>query len=130
MRDDICSNKLQGNKESVAANAKASFTEVKSQREVYNVLKIGLRMTCKEIAEVLDNLPRQPNGIAFDGSSLWIATVATNTVDLQGCVFKVRFSDGAQIFFFRGDVNEPSGIAFDGTSVWVANFGDLTVSQF
>src|SRR5580704_12350439 len=63
-----------------------------------------------------------PNGIVFDGSSVWIVNAPLNSVS------KVRASDGATLGTFSvGTV--PGYAAFDGANIWVTNLGDNTVSK-
>ena len=62
-----------------------------------------------------------PDTMAFDGSSLWIANIGDDTVS------KIDPTDGS-----RNDIpvgNQPYEIIFDGTSIWVTNQVDATVSQ-
>ena len=37
-------------------------------------------------------------------------------IEFEDTFVKLRSSDGAQVFFFRGGLDGPSGMAFDGTS--------------
>ena len=37
-------------------------------------------------------------------------------IEFEDTFVKLRPSDGAQVFFFRGGLDGPSGMAFDGTS--------------
>jgi len=65
-----------------------------------------------------------PQGIAYDGASIWVANSGSNNVT------KLLASDGAvQGTFGVGD--SPVGIAFDGANIWVTNNGDVpgTVSK-
>ena len=64
---------------------------------------------------VLGTFPAgSPDGIAFDGSTLWMADGAGGTVT------KMRASDGAVLGTFP--VGEfPNGIAFYGSNLWVSN---------
>ncbi len=60
---------------------------------------------------------RSPQGVAFDGTNIWV----TNQADAR--VSKIRASDGSVLgTFFLGGSN-PLGIAFDGTNMWIADSG-------
>ena len=63
-----------------------------------------------------------PRAVAFDGASVWIAS-------LSGTVTKLRASDGACIGTCSFAVDSSFGIAVDGASVWVSNFGGNTVTK-
>jgi len=59
------------------------------------------------------NVGNFPIGVAFDGTNIWVANGASNSVT------KLRATDGAVLGTFVGEF--PIGVAFDGTNVWVAN---------
>jgi hypothetical protein len=52
------------------------------------------------------------------------------TNQLSNSFKNLRASDGVQVLFCQGGLNQSSSIAFDGMNVWVSNVGDLTVSKF
>jgi hypothetical protein len=58
-----------------------------------------------------------PNGMAFDGTNMWVTDQGRNTVrkGLVGQTFNVGHG--------------PVGVAFDGTNIWVANSSDGTVTK-
>lgn len=63
-----------------------------------------------------------PEGVAFDGTSIWVANRLDDTVT------KLRARDGfIQGTFPVGD--GPKSVAFDGTSIWVTNNLDDTVTK-
>src|SRR6266540_3331135 len=55
-----------------------------------------------------------PEGVAFDGTSIWVANQFSNSVT------KLRASDGAVLGTFAVG-KRPIGVAFDGASIWVTN---------
>jgi YVTN family beta-propeller protein len=63
-----------------------------------------------------------PNGVAFDGSSIWVSNSGNNNVS------KIRASDGTVLGTFPVGPN-PSQVEFDGANIWVANFGSNTVTK-
>jgi len=64
----------------------------------------------------------EPNGVAFDGTNIWVANAGGNNVT------KLRASDGATLGIF--DVGMvPWGVAFDGANIWVANNGSGSVTK-
>jgi YVTN family beta-propeller protein len=63
-----------------------------------------------------------PNGVAFDGTNVWVTNNGSNTVT------KINSSTGAVIGTYGVGVN-PRGVAYDGFRIWVANYGSNTVSQ-
>lgn len=63
-----------------------------------------------------------PNGMAFDGSNVWVVNQSANSVT------KIRVGDGAVLGTFP--VGTVAGYAaFDGANVWVTNLVDDTVSK-
>lgn len=62
-----------------------------------------------------------PKGVAFDGSSIWVANSSIDTVS------KIDPVTGARSDYATGD--GPVAVAFDGTNIWVANRNDNTVSK-
>ncbi len=60
-------------------------------------------------------------GVAFDGSNIWVANNAKNTVQ------KLRASDGSLLGTYP--VAGPWGIAFDGENIWVTNYDNKTVTK-
>ena len=64
----------------------------------------------------------KPIGLAFDGSSMWVANLNSDNV------MKLRASDGANLGTFAvGSL--PAEIAFDGSNIWVTNHGSSSVSK-
>ncbi|HLJ90752.1 MAG TPA: hypothetical protein VKZ53_28360 [Candidatus Angelobacter sp.] len=63
-----------------------------------------------------------PEGIAFDGTNLWISTPGTNSV------VEFSASTGAEIAAFQAG-SLPQGVAFDGANIWVTNVNSSTVSK-
>jgi YVTN family beta-propeller protein len=63
-----------------------------------------------------------PDGVAFDGSNLWVANNGNNNVT------KLQASTGKVLGTFAVGPN-PLGLAFDGANIWVANQGSNTVSR-
>jgi hypothetical protein len=63
-----------------------------------------------------------PNGVAFDGSSIWVANNGSNNVT------KLRASDGAALGTFAAGTF-PAGVVFDGTNIWVANNGSNNLTK-
>ena len=64
-----------------------------------------------------------PHGIAYDGTSIWVANLANDSVS------KINPATGTKTDYPTGD--QPIGVAFDGTSIWVTNFafGASSVSK-
>ena len=65
---------------------------------------------------------KNPHGIAFDGTHIWVTNSGNNTVS------KIDISDNSVDEPVRVEKN-PHGIAFDGTHIWVTNSGNNTVSK-
>ena len=74
------------------------------------------------------NVGQIPNGIAFDGSHIWVANGNSNTVTeliastgayANGTLANSSYAVGAY----------PVGIAFDGSHIWVANANSNTVTE-
>jgi outer membrane lipoprotein-sorting protein len=63
-----------------------------------------------------------PHGVAFDGSSIWVANSSGKNVTKQ------RASDGATLGTFAVG-NTPVSLAFDGSSIWVSNFLSNNVTK-
>jgi len=63
-----------------------------------------------------------PEGIAFDGSYIWVSNSGDDTV------IRLRARDGRKSGIFQVD-QDPRGILFDGTSIWVACAGSGTVNK-
>jgi DNA-binding beta-propeller fold protein YncE len=63
-----------------------------------------------------------PSGVAFDGTSVWVANYASATVS------KLRATDGALLGTFPVGAS-PGFVAVDGANVWVTNGGSGTVSK-
>lgn len=69
-----------------------------------------------------------PSGVAYDGSSFWVANAATG-----GSLANLNYGSAtaASPAGGFGSLNQPQGVAVDSTgSVWTANSGDNTVSRF
>ena len=63
-----------------------------------------------------------PDGVAFDGQNIWVASNAQNSVS------KIRANDGAVLGTFKVG-NQPGSIAFDGANMWVTAIGNSTISK-
>jgi len=63
-----------------------------------------------------------PNGLAFDGASMWVVNYSSNNV------MKLRASDGAVVGSFNVGAN-PYAAAFDGANIWVTNSNSGTISK-
>ena len=63
-----------------------------------------------------------PVAMAFDGTNIWVANNAGNTVQ------KINPATGAVLKQFPVGAG-PSAVAFDGTSIWVANAGSNNVQK-
>jgi YVTN family beta-propeller protein len=63
-----------------------------------------------------------PNGIAFDGTYLWVSNYYSNTVS------KVSISSSSVVGTFTVG-SGPRGVVFDGTFIWVANYLSNTVTK-
>lgn len=62
-----------------------------------------------------------PQGLTFDGTSIWATNFEENTVS------KINPADGTRVEYETGAA--PWDVAFDGTNIWVTNFDDDTVSK-
>jgi YVTN family beta-propeller protein len=62
-----------------------------------------------------------PNGMAFDGTNLWVALNGSNAVE------KINLTTFAATTYPVG--TGPRGVAFDGTYIWVTNEGSNTVTK-
>ena len=62
-----------------------------------------------------------PYGVAFDGTSIWVTNVDSNSVS------KIDPATGAKTSYPTGD--GPYVVAFDGTNIWVTNNGADSVSK-
>ena len=63
-----------------------------------------------------------PQGVAFDGTSIWVTNTAVATVS------KIDPSTNTVTATVTVGSN-PTGVAFDGTSIWVTNNGSNSVSK-
>ena len=63
-----------------------------------------------------------PEGVAFDGASIWVANFASNAVS------KINPATNTIIATVPVGV-DPAGVAFDGSFIWVSNNGAGTVSK-
>ena len=63
-----------------------------------------------------------PWGVAFDGSHIWVANYAGDSVSKIDAV-----TGGVVATIAVG--NSPIGVAFDGSHIWVANYGGASVSK-
>src|ERR1035438_10456849 len=63
-----------------------------------------------------------PAGLAFDGSSIWVANPQS------GDVIKVRASDGTVLGTFAAG-SQPLDLCFDGSNIWVVNNDSDTVTE-
>ena len=65
---------------------------------------------------------KQPYGMAFDGSYIWVANYASDTVS------KLRPKDGAALGTFKVG-RGPIGLVSDGANIWVTNNAGGSVSE-
>ena len=65
---------------------------------------------------------RNPAGIAFDGTNIWV----TNHFDFS--ITLLRASDGKKLALIPAGAGN-TGMVFDGRSMWVANSADGTVMK-
>lgn len=63
-----------------------------------------------------------PEGVAFDGTNIWVANEGSNTVT------KLQASTGGVVGTYSVG-SSPYGVTFDGTNIWVANLGSNTVTE-
>jgi glutamine cyclotransferase len=63
-----------------------------------------------------------PQGVAFDGTSIWVANAGSNTVT------KLAAASGAIVGTY-GVGNDPVGLASDGTNIWVTNYYSNSVTK-
>ena len=63
-----------------------------------------------------------PVGVAFDGSSIWVANAESNNV------MKFRASDGTLLGTFPVGTT-PQNLVYDGANMWVSNYGGTTVTK-
>lgn len=70
---------------------------------------------------VLNTATGNPNGLAFDGTNLWVSLYNSDAVE------KINVSTHSGTLYSVG--SHPAGVAFDGTNVWVANSGSNTVTK-
>jgi DNA-binding beta-propeller fold protein YncE len=64
----------------------------------------------------------QPQGVAFDGASIWVANQMDNTLT------KISANDGTVLGTFGAD-QKPIGVAFDGANLWVGHEIGIGVSK-
>ena len=84
------------------------------------LLALSLGLTPRAVGNTV-TAGTSPNGIAFDGTSIWVANTGSNNVS------KINPSTNAvTATVTAGTV--PYGVAFDGTSIWVANYNSANVS--
>ena len=63
----------------------------------------------------------RPEGLAFDGTSIWIANNGSDSIS------RMNPADGTKVTYATG--RSPRRVAFDGTNIWITNSGDDTVSR-
>ena len=63
-----------------------------------------------------------PDTMAFDGSSLWIANIGDDTVS------KMNPADGSRVDY--PTESRPNDVVFDGTNIWVVSTSGQTLSKF
>ena len=63
-----------------------------------------------------------PNGVAYDGTNIWVANYGSSTVSKINPINGVILDDYAT-------GSGPEGVAFDGSNIWVANANSNTVSK-
>jgi YVTN family beta-propeller protein len=73
------------------------------------------------LQKVLSTGSGNPNGLAYDGTNLWVSLYSSDVVE------KINVSTGNGTVYSVG--SHPAGVAFDGTYVWVANSGSNTVTK-
>ncbi len=89
-----------------------------------NPLKVALLKWYKINLTTAFKVPKNPEGVVFDGENIWMCTNAPGPDQ----VVKLRASDGANLGTF--DVGFGAmGMAFDGANAWVANSYSNTVSK-
>src|ERR1700681_1863326 len=86
-----------------------------------NPLQIALLHWNKSNQAVSFPVGTGPQGIAFDGASIWVANFSNNTVS------KLTASDGT-VLNTVSVPGQPYGMAFDGANIWVSNFLNGTVT--
>ncbi|MGH2977777.1 MAG: YncE family protein, partial [Gaiellaceae bacterium] len=67
-----------------------------------------------------------PEGVAFDGSHIWVANATGNSVT------EMNTSDGSLVRTLSGGsyrFNDPLGVAFDGSHIWVTSQGGDSVTE-
>ena len=66
-----------------------------------------------------------PQGVAFDGTYIWVANCVGSTGEGGGTVSKInRATSEVEDEVEIPNGNNPQGVAFDGTSIWVTNAED------
>ena len=70
---------------------------------------------------VFPDIGNDPRSIAFDGTNMWVANYADNSV--------TKVAPNGTATDYSGTGLNPSAIAFDGTNMWTANNGDASVSK-
>jgi len=73
-------------------------------------------------APITFSVGNDPEGLAFDGDHIWVASFMDDTVT------KLRASDGAVIGTYNVG-NAPRGVCFDGKYIWTANSGSDSVTK-
>src|SRR5579872_4447428 len=66
---------------------------------------------------------KQPYGLAFDGTNLWVANFADDSVS------KVRTNDGTVLGTFATGGSQPYGLVCDGSNIWVSNLASANVGK-
>jgi YVTN family beta-propeller protein len=76
------------------------------------------------ILKQIISLPNtNPNGIAFDGTYIWV------TLESGNAVVKVNATTGAIVDSYPTGGANPRGVIFDGTAIWVANYGSNNIAK-
>lgn len=87
-----------------------------SSQKIYNITTSGA---------LISSFPSpnpSPNGLAFDGTDLWVSDSSSDLV------WKVSTA-GVALSSINPPGASPDGLAFDGTNLWVAVNGDLAIYQ-
>jgi DNA-binding beta-propeller fold protein YncE len=63
-----------------------------------------------------------PQGIAFDGTNIWVANAGSNDVT------KLLASNGNRVGTYSVG-SSPIAVAFDGANIWVTNYGSSSVTK-
>jgi hypothetical protein len=87
-----------------------------------NPIQIALLRWCQANTAAQLSTCAGPNGVAFDGSHMWVACESVNEIQ------EFTASDGALVRTVAG-VASPYALIYDGANVWSANGGRNTVTK-